>query len=72
MKNPKNYAPYEALEFHLNNSIELHNVADKKAMKRSDAEYHAAMLAQQVQMDDKDLLEGYRQFCKDNNLKAQL
>ena len=72
MKNPKNYLPYEALEFHLNNSIELHDVANKEAMKKSAAEYEAAMLAQQVQMDDKDLLEGYRQFCIDNNLEPKL
>jgi hypothetical protein len=41
-------------------------------MTKSEAEYEAAILAQQVQMDQPELLEAYKQFCKDNNLQAQL
>lgn len=67
-----NYKPYKALEFHLSNSIELHDAGNPSAMKQSEAEYQAAMLAQQVQMDDEQLLEEYREFCKENDLEAHI
>lgn len=71
------FYPYNALEFHINESIANHTHTDKAKADKAQAHFEASGLYQDAMNEnDHDLkimkIKKYKAFCKKNKIKAYI